>query len=132
MAVYTQYDGSMGYTSIAQRLLDNGSDYLAVRIGQYKYLFVQGKVDQEGSSLNFSGDQWIYTSSYSGSDASLDYSEDVTGSVSISYPDFIYSSMRQYQSLDVQNVYPKYCFISLLVLIFVTVGFSIIKKRWII
>ena len=131
MADYTQYDGSMGYTSMCQRLLDNGSDYLAVRIGQYKYLFVQGKVKQEGSSLNFSGDQWIYTSSYSGSAASLDYSEDVTGSVLIAYPDYLYSSLRQYQSLDVQNVYPKYCFISLLVLIFVTVGFSIIKKRWI-
>lgn len=131
MADYTQFDGSMGYTSMAQRLLDNGSDYLAIRIGQYKYLFVQGKVHQDGSSLNFSGDQWIYTSSYSGSVASLDYSEDVSGSVSISYPDYLYSSLRQYQSLDVQNVYPKYCFISLLVLIFVTVGFSIIKKRWI-
>lgn len=131
MADYTQYDGSMNYTSMGQRLLDNGSDYLAVRIGQYKYLFVQGKVYQEGSSLNFSGDQWIYTISYSGSAASLDYSEDVTGSVSIGYPDYLYSSLRQYQSLDVQNVYPKYCFISLLVLIFVTVGFSIIKKRWI-
>ena len=130
MANYTQFDGSMNYTSMGQRLLDNGSDYLAVRIGQYKYLFVQGKVNQ-GRSVSFSGDQWIYTSSYSGSAASLDYSEDVTGSVSIGYPDYLYSSLRQYQSLDVQNVYPKYCFISLLVLIFVTVGFSIIKKRWI-
>lgn len=131
MADYTQYDGSMNYTSIGQRLLDNGSDYLAVRIGQYKYLFVQGKVKQEGSSVSFSGDQWIYTSSYSGSAASLDYSESVSGSVSIVYPDYLYSSLRQYQSLDVQNVYPKYCFILLLVLIFITVGFSIIKKRWI-
>lgn len=131
MADYTQFDGSMNYTSMGQRLLDNGSDYLAVRVGQYTYLFVQGTVYQDGSSLNFSGDQWIYTSSYSGSAASLDYSEDVTGSVSIGYPDYLYSSLRQYQSLDVQNVYPKYCFISLLVLIFVTVGFSIIKKRWI-
>lgn len=132
MADYTQFDGSMNYTSMGQRLLDNGSDYLAVRIGQNKYLFVQGKVNQEGSLLNFSGDQWIYTSSYSGSVASLDYSEDVTGSVSIGYPDYLYSSLRQFQSLDVQNVYPKYCFISLLVLIFVTVGFSIIKKRWLV
>ena len=66
MADYTQFDGSMNYTSMGQRLLDNGSDYLAVRIGQYKYLFVQGKVNQDGSSLNFSGDQWIYTSSSSG------------------------------------------------------------------
>lgn len=131
MANYTQFDGSMNYTSMGQRLLDNGSDYLAVRVGQYKYLFVQGKVTQEGSSLNFSGDQWIYTSSSSSSGSSLDYSEDVSGSVSIVYPDYLYSSLRQYQSLDVQNVYPKYCFISLLVLIFVTVGFSIIKKRWI-
>lgn len=131
MADYIQYDGSMNYNSMGQRLLDNGSDYLAVRIGQYKYLFVQGKVKQEGSSLFFSGDQWIYHSSSSGSAASLDYSEDVTGSVSISYPDYLYSSLRQYQSLDVQNVYPKYCFFSLLVLIFITVGFSIIKKRWI-
>lgn len=131
MADYTQYDGSMGYTSIAQRLLDNGSDYLAIRIGQYKYLFVQGIVKQEGSTVTFSGDQWIYTSSYSGSVGSLNYSEDVTGSVSIAYPDYLYSSLRQYQSLDVQNVYPKYCFISLLVLIFIIVGFSIIKKRWI-
>ena len=131
MADYTQFDGSMNYTSMGQRLLDNGSDYLAVRIGQSKYLFVQGKVNQDGSSLYFSGDQWIYTSSSSGSAASLDYSEDVSGSVSIVYPDYLYSSLRQYQSLDVQNVYPKYCFISLLVLIFVTVGFSIIKKRWI-
>lgn len=131
MANYTQYDGSMNYTSMGQRLLDNGSDYFAVRIGQYQYLFVQGKVKQEGSSVSFSGDQWIYTTSYSGSAASLDYSEDVSGSVSIAYPDYLYSSLRQYQSLDVQNVYPKYCFISLLVLIFVTVGFSIIKKRWI-
>ena len=103
MADYTQYDGSMGYSSIAQRLLDNGSDYLAVRIGQYKYLFVQGKVNQEGSSLNFSGDQWIYTSSYSGSAASLDYSEDVSGSVSIAYPDYLYSSLRQYQSLGTEE-----------------------------
>lgn len=132
MADYSQYDGSMNYNSMAQRLLDNGSDYLAVRIGQYKYLFVQGKVKQEGSSLSFSGDQWIYTSSYSGSVASLEYSEDVTGSVSIAYPDYLYSSLRQYQSLDVQNVYPKYCFFSLLVLILITIGFSIIKKRWII
>ena len=131
MADFTQYDGSMNQTTIAQRILDNGSDWLAVRIGQYKYLFVQGKIKQEGSSVSFSGDQWIYTNSYSGSPATLDYSEDVTGSVSIAYPDYLYSSMRQYQSLDVQNVYPKYCFISLLVLILITIGFSIIKKRWI-
>lgn len=131
MSTFIQYDGSMNQSSMAQRLLDNGSDWIAVRIGQYKYLFVQGKLKQEGDSVSFSGDQWIYTSSYSGSAASLDYSEDVSGSVSIAYPDYLYSSLRQYQSLDVQNVYPKYCFISLLVLIFVTVGFSIIKKRWI-
>lgn len=131
MADFNQYDGSMNQTNMAQRLLDNGSDWIAVRIGQYKYLFVQGKVKQEGSSVSFSGDQWIYTNSYSGSPATLDYSENVTGSVTIDYPDYLYSSLRQYQSLDVQNVYPKYCFISLLVLIFITIGFSIIKKRWI-
>lgn len=131
MSDFVQYDGSMNQTTMAQRLLDNGSDWIAVRIGQYKYLFVQGKIKQEGSSLSFSGDQWIYTNSYSGSPSTLDYSEDVSGSVSIVYPDFLYSSMRQYQSLDVQNVYPKYCFFALLALILVTVGFSIIKKRWI-
>ena len=132
MAEFVQYDGNMNQTSMAQRHLDNGSDWIAVRIGQYKYLFVQGKIKLVGDSAQFSGDQWIYTSSYGGTAATLDYTEDTSGSVSIAYPDYLYSSMRQYQSLDVQNVYPKYCFFALLALILVTVGFSIIKKRWLV
>lgn len=127
MAIYNQYDGSMGQTSIAQRLLNNGSDYIAVRIGQYDYLFVQGHIVKSSSSLSFSGESWHYSSD----DRSLTYTENDSGTVNIQYPDYCYSSLPEYQNLSVADVYPKLAFFGIMVLIIVYVGFQCIKRRFV-
>lgn len=127
MANYNQYDGNMGQTSMAQRLLNNGSDYIAVRIGQYDYLFVQGHIIKSSSSLSYSGESWIYNS-----DArNLTYTENDSGSVNIRYPDYCYSSLPEYQSLTVTDVYPKLCFFGIMTLVLVYVGFQFIKRRFV-
>lgn len=127
MVNYNQYNGSMGQTSMAQRLLNNGSDYIAVRIGQYDYLFAQGHIVKSSSSLSYSGESWIYNS-----DArSLTYTENDSGSVNIRYPDYCYSSLPEYQNLSVTDVYPKFAFFGIMVLILVYVGFQCIKRRFV-
>ena len=127
MANYTQYDSSMNQTSMAQRLLNNGSDYIAVRVGQNDYLFVQGHVIRSSSSLSFSGESWLYSSD----DRSLTYTENDSGSVSIQYPDYCYSSLPEYQSLTVTDVYPKLAFFGIMALILLYVGFQCIKRRFV-
>lgn len=127
MATYNQYDGSMGQTSMAQRLLNNGSDYVAVRIGQYDYLFIQGHIVKSSSSLSYSGESWHYSSD----DRSLTYTENDSGIVNIQYPDYCYSSLPEYQNLSVTDVYPKLAFFGIMVLIIVYVGFQCIKRRFV-
>ena len=132
MSIYHQYDGSMSQSTMAQRLLDNGSDYLAVRVGQNEYLFVQGSVKFENGSAIYSGESWLYSGSYSGADPTLEYLSDDSGSVKISYPYYVYSSDRAFQSLAVQDVFPRYCFFGILAFIVLFVGFNLIRKRWIV
>lgn len=127
MANYNQYDGSMNQTSMAQRLLNNGSDYIAVRIGQYDYLFAQGHIVKSSSLLSYSGESWIYSSD----DRSLTYTENDSGSVYIRYPDYCYSSLPEYQSLSVADVYPKLAFFGIMTLVLVYVGFQCIKRRFV-
>lgn len=127
MANYTQYDGSMNQSSMAQRLLNNGSDYIAVRIGQYDYLFAQGHIEKTSSSLSFSGDSWIYSSD----DRSLQYTENDSGFVTIRYPDYCYSSLPEYQSLSVNDVYPKLAFYGVIAFILLFIGFQCIKRRFV-
>lgn len=127
MGNYNQYDGSMGQTSMAQRLLNNGSDYIAVRIGQYDYLFAQGHIVKSSSSLSYSGESWLYSSD----DRSLTYKENDSGSVYIRYPDYCYSSLPEYQNLSVADVYPKFAFFGIMTLVLVYVGFQCIKRRFV-
>lgn len=127
MANYTQYDGSMNQSSMAQRLLNNGSDYIAVRIGQYDYLFAQGHIVKTSSSLSFSGESWIYSSD----DRSLQYTENDSGTVTIRYPDYCYSSLPEYQSLSVNDVYPKLAFYGVIAFILLFIGFQCIKRRFV-
>lgn len=129
MANYTQYNGSNGQTALAQRLLDNGSDWLTVRVSQYDYLFVQGKLDQKGSVISYNGESWIYNTN--SSPATLTYRGSDSGTVNISYPSYVYSSEPSYQSLSVIDVYPKYAFYGILALILVFVGFQCIKRRFV-
>lgn len=129
MANYTQYNGSNGQTNIAQRLLNNGSDWLTVRVSQYDYLFVQGKLDQKGSVISYNGESWIYNTNTN--PATLTYMESDSGTVNISYPSYVYSSEPSYQSLSVIDVYPKYAFYGILALILVFVGFQCIKRRFV-
>lgn len=126
---YTQYDGSNSQTAMAQRLLDNGSDWLTVRVGQYDYLFVQGKLDQQGSVISYNGESWIYRTSTN--PGTLTYMESDSGTVRIKYPNYVYSSEPAYQSLSVIDVYPKYAFYGILALILVFVGFQCIKRRFV-
>lgn len=127
MANYNQYDGNMVQTSMAQRLLDNGSDYAAVRVSQFDYLFVQGHVDLNNSNLSYSGQSWIYSSD----DRDLTYNEEDSGNISISYPDYVYSNIPDFQSLSVIDVYPKLAFYAIVALIFLFVGFQCIKRRFV-
>ena len=127
MANYSQYDGSMSQSTMAQRLLNNGSDYLAIRVGQNDYLFVQGHLDLTGSVLSYSGQSWLYSSN----DRDLTYIENDSGSVTISYPDYVYSSEPEFQSLSVIDVYPKFAFYALMAFILLFVGFQCIKRRFV-
>lgn len=129
MASYNQYDGSNGQTNMAQRLLDNGSDWLCVRVGQYQYLFVQGKLDYTDSTITYEGQKWLYNTQYSTNN--LTYTEDDSGTVRISYPQYVYSSEPEFQSLSVIDVYPKYAFYGILALLLVFVGFQCVKRRFV-
>lgn len=127
MANYNQYDGSASNTTMAQRLLDNGSDWLTVRVGQYDTLFVQGVLDKENNKITYSGKSWIYNSR----DSSLTYKGEDSGSVALINDSYVYSSLEGYQSLAVNDVFPRYTFILLFVVLLVVIGFNVIKKRWI-
>lgn len=129
MANYNQYDGSNGQTTMAQRLLDNGSDWLCVRVGQYQYLFIQGKLDYTGNTITYEGQKWLYNTSSGTND--LTYTESDSGTVLISYPQYVYSSEPEFQSLSVIDVYPKYVFYGILALLLVFVGFQCVKRRFV-
>lgn len=130
MANYTQYNGSNAQTSVAQRLLNNGSDWVSVRVGQYDYIFIQGHVERVSSSqLSYSGEKWLYNtaSAY----PALTYTASDEGNISVINASYIYSSLPEYQSLSVIDVYPKLAFFGVIALLFVIIGFNVIKKRWI-
>lgn len=127
MANYIQYDGGNSQTNLAQRLLDNGSDWLSVRVGEFEYLFIQGSLDKESNKIVYDGRSWNYNSRTN----TLSYNEDDSGQVTLVNDSYIYSSIEGYQGLSVRDVFPKYIFILLFALILVLVGFNVIKKRWI-
>lgn len=114
---------------MAQRLLDNGSDWLTVRVSQYDYLFVQGKLELNGNVISYNGESWVYNTN--NNPATLTYRESDSGTVRISYPSYVYSSEPEYQSLSVVDLYPKYAFYGILALILVFVGFQCIKRRFV-
>lgn len=128
MASYTQYNGTNGQTTMAQRLLNNGSDYLSVRVGQDQYLFVQGHIDPSNNSIAYNGVSWLYNSSTQ----ALTYNDSDSGTVSIINSSTVYSNEPEYQSLSVADAFPKMVFLALFALILVIVGFNLIKKRWIV
>lgn len=132
MANYTQYqNGSMSQTSVAQRLLNNSSDWVAVRIGQYQYIFIQGHINRvSSSSLSYSGQKWLYDTS--STYPTLTYTESDEGTITVVNSSYIYSSLPQYQSLDVIDYFPKLAFFAVVAFILVFVGFNIFKKRWIV
>ena len=108
MAAYTQYsDGSNGQTTVSQRLLHNGSDYISVRTGNYQYVILQGELELSGSTVTYTDCQkWVYTTaqSYSSGTPDLDYTESDSGTVTLTVPAYVYSSFPQHQHLDVMNV----------------------------
>lgn len=107
MANYTQYEGSNGQTTLSQRLLHNGSEYISVRTGNYEYVILQGDLELSGSKVTYTDCQkWVYTSaqSYSGDPPDLDYIESDSGTITLTYPAYVYSSFPEHQGLDVQNV----------------------------
>lgn len=130
MAAYTQYDGNMSQTTMAQRLLNNGSEYIAVRVGQYRYLFVQGKVEHEGNRITYDGQSWLYNTNTTGTN-DLVYNESDEGTINLSYNSYVYSSLDEFQSLTVNDVYPMYSFYGILALILVFTGFQFIKRRFV-
>lgn len=129
MANYNQYNGSNGQTSVAQRLLNNGSDWLTVRTGQNEYLFIQGKLSDSGNTITYSGSSWLYNTSTN--PATVTYRESDSGTVRISYPAYVYSSEPKYQSLTVIDVYPRFAFFGVLAFLLVFVGFNCIKRRFV-
>lgn len=114
---------------MAQRLLNNGSDWLTVRTGQNEYLFIQGKLDQSGNTVSYSGESWIYNTS--SSPGTLTHNERDSGTVRISYPSYVYSSEPAYQSLQVIDIYPKFAFYGVMAILLVFVGFHLIKRRFV-
>ena len=107
MANYTQYDGSNGQTTLSQRLLHNGSEYISVRTGNYEYVILQGDLELSGSKVTYTDCQkWVYTTSqsYGGSSPELDYTESDSGTITLTVPAYVYSSFPEHQHLDVQNV----------------------------
>lgn len=132
MANYTQFisptgSSSPGGTTQGQRVLDNGSDYLGVRVSQYETLYVQGVLDRENNVISYSGDSWVYNSH----DNTFTYRAADLGRVTVSDDIYVYSSLPGYQRLSVADVFPRYCFMALFALILLLIGFNVIKKRWI-
>lgn len=130
MANYSQYNGSNGQTAVAQRLLDNGSDWITIRSAQNTYVFIQGKVYESGNNkLSYTGRSWIYNTSQN--PPTVIYNESDSGTITVSYPSYIYSSLPEYQSLSVQDVYPRYAFFGVLAFMLIFVGFQCIKRRFV-
>ena len=128
MANYTQYDGNMSQSSMAQRLLDNGSDYIAVRISEYEYLFVQGKLSKDGSSIEYSGKRWIYNSRSGNTD--LSYASEDSGTIQVRYPAYVYSNIDDYQSLTVKDVIPTYIFYLVFAFVLLELGFKLFRRKF--
>lgn len=135
MANYTQYSGgSNSQTTLSQRLLNNGSDYLSVRVSDRQYLILQGDLYLEGSVITYSDCQcWIYTTS-SGRTPDLSYSENESGTVTVTVPAYVYSSISNYQHLDVMEVTDGASFSTVALFVFIVVSavfksFSRVRNR---
>lgn len=126
MADYVQYDGSVS-VSVPQRLLDNGSDYITLRVNQYDTLIVQGKLSKDNNIVEYNGESWVYNSR----DGTLTYIDSDSGRLTLVNDSYVYSSLKGYQRLSVNDVYPRFIFITLLAVILIIVGFNVVKKRWI-
>lgn len=124
MANYTQYDGSNGQTTLSQRLLHNGSEYISVRTGNYEYVILQGDLELSGSKVTYTDCQkWVYTSSqsYGGSSPELDYTESDSGTITLTVPAYVYSSFPEHQHLDVMKVTDPSSFTNSILLGFILV-----------
>lgn len=130
MANYTQYNGTNGQSTMAQQLLNNGSDWACIRVGQYDYLFIQGRISHEGNKIIYDGQTWLYNSA-SGSTNDLTYRESDTGTVTISYNSYVYSSLPEFRSLTVNDVYTKFLFFLVFAFMLIYVGFKLIKRRFV-
>lgn len=125
MAAYTQYEGNNSQTTLSQRLLHNGSDYISVRTGNYEYVILQGDLDLSGNTVTYTDCQkWVYTStqSYNGDPPDLTYTESDSGTITLSYPAYVYSSFPQHQHLDVFNVMDSTAFAVNILLGFILVS----------
>lgn len=124
MAAYTQYEASNGQTTLSQRLLHNGSDYLSVRTGEREYVILQGDLELSGSTVTYTDCQkWVYTSSsYSGELPDLAYTESDSGTVTLTVPAYVYSSFPAHQHLDVQQVADSAAFTNSILLGFILIS----------
>lgn len=130
MANYTQYNGTNGQTTMAQRLLNNGSDYICVRVGQYDYLFIQGRISHDGNRITYDGQTWLYNSQ-SNNINDLTYRESDTGTITLYYNSYVYSSLPEFQSLTVNDVFSRFLFFLVFAFILLYLGFKLIKRRFV-
>lgn len=126
MANYTQLD-ELPSNVYTQRLLNNGSDYIAVAISDTEDLYIQGRLSQSGSVVSYIGESWILDSS----DSSLTYNSSDAGQITITDELYVYSSLKGYQKIGVRDVFPHFIFCALIALLLVIIGFNVIRKRWI-
>lgn len=133
MSTYIQYDGANNQTTLAERLLNNTSDYICVRVGEREYLFLSGEMSQNGRTVTYEDcKKWEYeTYSYSGTSPTLKYTESDSGTVTLlENTSYVYSSLSGYPHLNVKEVVTleSYTNLALLGFLVVSAVFAVFRR----
>lgn len=133
MATYNQYQYSVGstYQNYFLSQVPAGKDYIIFST-QYDYILVYG--DFDGSKFN---DSTVLSIARSNNNGTVDRTEESSTTVNISYDYYSYSNIGngtflirpedQFNNILISH----YSFTVLFILLLVTIGFNVIKKRWI-
>lgn len=132
MATYTQGQYTVGsnYYNYFLSQVPVGKDYIIFST-QSEYYLVYG--DYDGNVFN---DSTVLSIARSNSGGVVDRTEETTTTVKITYDYYTYSNIghgtflvspvETHNNIQISH----YSFIVLLLLLFVTIGFSVVKKRW--
>lgn len=133
MATYNQYQSNVGssYYNYFLSQVPSGMDYIIFST-QTEYMCVYG--DFENGKFT---DSTVLSIARTQSNGNVNVSHETSTTVNTTYDYYVYSNIGKGTYLvspkDTNNTYQiqHFTFFSILIILFIILGFSVIKKRWI-